>query len=154
MSSQAQTVLLLRLAILMAGACTVGRAEQKADEKPAVHQEAEEAPTIRHTDWREALHTEFKFTPATPPAPGDAAVPPPPVTETETNPEVVVLPKFEIKDNSPDYRELAQAQRPHDKRAETLRDRLGIGVHEHKFRHFSFGYATIFYIPVAFGFSW
>ena len=154
MYSQVQTVLLLRLAILMAVAGAVARADQKADEAIAVRQEPVGAPTIRHTDWRKELHTEFKFAPANPAAPGDAAVPAPLVTETETNPEVVVLPKYEIKDRAPDYRELAQANRAPDKREESIKQKLGIGVHEHKFRHFSVGYATIFFIPVAFGFSW
>ena len=148
---QAQSLQKICLAMFTVASLTICRADPKAVENVPVLQENENTPAVRHTDWRNALHVEFKYIPSTPANP---AVAPDATPEIPADSEVVVLPKYVVRDAAPDYRELEKSMRPPSMGADKVMEKLGIGVHEVKFRHFSIGCATIFFLPVSLGLSW
>ena len=152
--SKSRTLLMIRLVMLTVASLTICRADHKAVENPPFIQEIESAPVVRHTDWRKALHTEFKFTPTALPEP--AVVPPEVVRETPVNPDVVVLPKYVVRDAAPRFRELERVIRNEEEnaRAETLCRKLGICTHAFKYKNVIFGYKTLFFIPMSFGAAW
>ena len=154
MFSHAQTLPQIRLILLLAASLTICRADPKAVENQHVLQAIENAPVIRHTDWRKALHAELKYTPTAPPDP--AVVPPEVVRETPANPDVVVLPRYVVRDAAPRFRELERVIRNEEEnaRAETLCRKLGISTHAFKYKNVIFGYKTLFYIPISFGAAW
>lgn len=127
------------------------RADPKAVENILVTQETDNTAEVSQMDWHKALHSEFKYTPTTPPIP---AVLSEAISETPAKLDVVVLPKYVVRGATPRYREFENAMRSSNKDADKVMEKLGIGVHAVKFRHFSFGCATIFFIPVSLGMSW
>ena len=137
----------------MVASLTICRADPKAVENPPVLQEIENASVVRQNHWRQALHAEFKYTPATPP---DPAVPPEAVRATPANPDVVVMPKYVVRDTARSYRELAKVIRDEeeDARSEALNRKFGVRTHVFKYKKVIFGYRTLFFIPVAFGAAW
>ena len=153
MTSRAQSLPLIRLTILTVASLTTCRADPKAAESSLVPQETQSATAVRHIDWRKALNAEFKYTPATPP---DPAVLPEAVRETPANPDVVVLPKYVVRDAPRGYRELERVIRneEEDARSEAFNRRFGIRTHVFKYKNVIFGYNTLFFIPVAFGAAW
>ena len=152
MSSQAQSLLLIRLAMFTVASLAICRADPKADENGPVLPETENAPTVRHSDWRKAFHADFKYIPRTAANP---AIAPEATLEKPASSDIVVLPKFVVRDAAPNYRELEKAMRSQSQVTENVMvKRLGIGKHVVNFRHFSVGCYTIFFIPVAGGISW
>jgi hypothetical protein len=153
MTSRAQSLPLIRLTILTVASLTICRADPKAAESLLVPQETQSTTAVRHIDWRKALNAEFKYTPATPP---DPAVPPEAIPETPANPDVVVLPKYVVRDAPRRYRELERVIRDEeeDARSEALNRKFGIRTYVFKYRKVIFGYKTLFFIPVGFGAAW
>ena len=152
MSSPTQSLPLIRLIILSVASLTICRANSPAVENSLVPQETPSAPAVRHTDWRKTLQAEFKYTQTSMPNP---SVPAEAMSETPTNPDVVALPKYVVRDAAPDYRELEKAFRSQSQVTENvMMKKLGIGEHVVNFRHFSMGCYTIFFIPVSAGISW
>ena len=141
------------LIVLMVASLTICRADPKSVENLPVLQEIENAPTARHTDWRKVLHAELKFTPTSPP---DPEVAPEVNYETPANPDVVVLPKYVVRDAALNFRELERVIRNDDDnaRSEALNHKLGIRTHAFKYKKVMYGYKTLFFIPVAFGAAW
>ena len=121
-SSQVQSLLLIRLAMFTVASLAICRGDPKPVENGPVLQEIENAPTVRHSDWRKVFHAEFKYIPSTP---ADPAVAPEATPETPASPDVVVLPKFVVRDAAPDYRELEKAMRSWSKGANKVLKKLG-----------------------------
>jgi len=153
MTSRAQSLPLIRLTVLTVASLTICRADPKTTESLLVPQETQSTTAVRHIDWRKALNTEFKYTPATPP---DLAVPSEAIPETPANSDVVVLPKYVVRDAPRRYRELERVIRDEeeDARSESINKKFGIRTHAFKYKNVMFGYRTLFFIPVAFGAAW
>jgi hypothetical protein len=151
--SQAQTLLIIRLAMVTVASLTICRADPKVVENMPSLQEIIKAPAIHHSDWRKALHAEFKYTPTTL---SDSPAPPEVIYETPANPDVVVLPKYVVRDAAPGFRELERVIRNEEEnaRSETLCRKLGISIHAFKYKNVIFGYKTLFFIPMSFGAAW
>lgn len=145
-------MLLIHLALFTVASLAICRADSKSVENVPVLQEIENAPAVRHSDWHKALHAEFKYIPSTL---ADPAVAPEATPVKPADPDVVVLPKFFVWGTAHNYRELEKAMLyPSTGGADEAMRKLGIGKHEIKFRHFSIGYGTIFFVPVILGISW
>jgi hypothetical protein len=151
MFSRAQSLPLIRLIILIVTSLTICRANPKEGANFLVPPDNQGAPAVHHTDWRKTLQVEFKYTPTAPP---DPAIPPEALIETPANPDVVVLPKYVVRETASDYHELEKALHSSMKSENKVLKKLGIGPHEVKFRHFSMGCYTLFFIPVAGGLRW
>lgn len=151
MFSQDQALRRIRLLIAMRVTLTICRADPEAVEKLLIPQEIRSARVVHSTDWRKAVQAEFKYTP---PTSSQSSVAVEDIRETPVDDKIVVLEKFVVRDAATDYRELEKVTRPPRKGANKVMKKLGIGVHEVKFRDFTFGAATIFYLPVAVGISW
>jgi hypothetical protein len=110
----------------------------------------ENVPEARQTDWRNALHAEFKYIPVTLPNP---AVPPKTVREAPPNPNVVVLAKYVVRDAAPGLWDLGKVFRDEeeDARSETLNKKIGFGTYTFRHKKTTFGFKTLFFIPIEFG---
>ena len=153
MTSRAQSLPLILLTILAVASLTICRADPKVAESSLVTQETQSTTAVRHIDWRKALNAEFKYTPTTPP---DPAVPSEAIPETPADPDVVVMPKYVVRDAPRVYRELERVFRDEEEnaRSEALNRKFGIRTHVFKYKNVIFGYKTLFFIPVAFGAAW
>ena len=121
-SSQVQSLLLIRLAMFTVASLAICRADPKAVENGPVLPETENAPTVRHSDWRKAFHADFKYIPRTAANP---AIAPEATLEKPASSDIVVLPKFVVRDAAPDYRELEKAMRSWSKGANKVLKKLG-----------------------------
>jgi len=113
-------------------------------------QESPSAAAGGKSEWREELRSEFQF------HPGSS------VTETKTtsqpavDPNVVTLPPFIVRETREivDLRSLHGdiLQQEADAHSTAIMNKLGTGEYVKTLGKVDFGVATIFYIPVAFGF--
>ena len=120
--------------------------------------DAQTAPAVHHTDWRKVIHAEFSATlapPTDPAVPSEVGPESLATSETPVDPDTLVLSKFVVRGPAPNFRELEKDLRAQRMNVENVAmKKLGIGQHEAKFRHFSMGCYTIFFIPVVVGISW
>jgi hypothetical protein len=153
MCHQVQSSKLLCLAIFSVASLAICRADPKTVESRSAHQEIDSGPLVRRSDWRKALHAEFKYAPA---KQRNSAVPTGAPRETPTSPDIVVLPKYVVRDSAPGFRELERVLRDEeeDARSETINQKLGIRTHTFTYKNDILGYKTLFFVPIAFGAAW
>ena len=161
MSLLAHPVIVIWLVLLSFGLGVDCRADSGPVERGAVFP----APPVElarpHSEWRNVLRAEFKYTTAIPADPAGALpLPAAPALELSVASEIVVLPRFVVHEDTSSLRALDKdiragvASATEAAKQETVGKKLGIGLHEFKFKHVSFGCFTIFYIPIAAGMSW
>jgi hypothetical protein len=106
-------------------------------------------PNVRH-DMAQILQSEFKYSPASPKRP-DAE--PPKAVSTEG--DVVVMPKLMVLSSRINMRELERDIVRNQARAAAQKPKWGCGpLYQKDFGKVRFGVFSIFYVPVAIGFSW
>lgn len=113
--------------------------------------QAEDAPV--RSRMRHAVLDAFPYRP-----PADAPAPravPPPGSDGETDPEIVVLPQYDVSAQSARMeRNLARAIERSRGSGPINESRFGTGVHERDLGKVRAGATTILFVPVHLKFSW
>jgi hypothetical protein len=106
-------------------------------------------PKVRH-EMAQVLRSEFKYAPASPqPAEADAS------KEVATERDVVAMPKLTVLSSRINMRDLERDILKHQAQAEVQKPKWGCGrIYQKDFGKLRFGVISIFYVPVAIGFSW
>ena len=106
-------------------------------------------PKMRHETTR-VLQSEFRFDP-TLPRPTEANAP----TEVAGGREAIAMPAFTVLSSKINMRDLERDIVKNQARAQAQRPKWGCGpIYQKDFGKIRFGVFSIFYIPVAIGFSW
>jgi hypothetical protein len=104
---------------------------------------------VRH-EATQILQSEFRFDPA---LPRPAKAPPP--REVVGEREVIAMPTFTVLSSKINMRNLESDISKHQARAKAQKPKWGCGpIYQKDFGKIRFGVVSIFYIPVAIGFSW
>ncbi len=106
-------------------------------------------PKMNH-EMAQVLQSEFKYTPAPPEHP-EANAP----MEGSTKGDVIAMPKLTVLSSRINMRDLERDIRKHQAQAEVQKPKWGCGpIYQRDFGKLRFGVISIFYVPVAIGFSW
>jgi hypothetical protein len=106
-------------------------------------------PKIRH-EIAQVLQQEFRYSPVSPNAP-TAAVP----LERPPNTDAIAMPKLTVFSSRIRMRDLETEIVKHQAQAKAQKPKWGCGpIYQKDFGKIRFGVFSIFYIPVAIGFSW
>ena len=125
--------------VLAAAALVAGSARADERDPPKVRQE-----------MTQVLRSEFKFSPGLP-KPADADASP----EAPNGRDVIAMPKLTVLSSRINMRDLEREIRKHQAQAVAQEPKWGCGqIYQKDFGKIRFGVISIFYIPVAIGFSW
>jgi hypothetical protein len=125
--------------VLAAAALIAGQAPAGEGDPPKVRQE-----------MAQVLQSEFKYAPAPPIHPEADA---PRGVSTEGN--VVAMPKLTVLSSRVNMRNLEKDILKHQAQAEVQKPKWGCGpIYQKDFGKLRFGVISIFYVPIAIGFSW
>ena len=101
-------------------------------------------------EMAQVLQSEFKYAPVPPKNP-EANAP----LEVPTRGDVIAMPKFTVLSSRINMRNLERDILKHQAQAEVQKPKWGCGpIYQKDFGKLRFGIISIFYIPVAIGFSW
>lgn len=142
--------------ILTLALLTNGRAKSTERETPSSLEATKSAARVDNTDWRSALLAQFPYKPTGTVVATDPVVS---ILHAPVDPDVVILEPFVVREKGMKFREVERIFRGQEEsaRSEALDRRLGIEKHVFTFgrnQRFAYGYVSIFYVPVAAGFSW
>jgi len=148
-----------RLALIMLISLAICHAEPNSVKLPSVRHAPNLETGARPSDWRNSLQSEFKYVPTTKVA---SDVRPQSIPNALEDPDILVLPTFQVLDQTPHFRRLEKAIKSEEisarenKKVEAISRKLGIAQHVYRGRHWGVGYVSVFYIPVfaGFGASW
>jgi hypothetical protein len=109
----------------------------------------DDPPKVRH-DLAQVLQSEFKYDPA-PTMHPEADTP----KEVSTEGNVVAMPKLTVLSSRINMRDLEKDILKHQAQAAVQKPKWGCGpIYQKDFGKLRFGVISIFYVPVAIGFSW
>jgi hypothetical protein len=109
----------------------------------------DDPPKVRH-EMAQVLQSEFQYAPAPPKHP-EADAP----KEVSTEGDVIAMPKLTVLSSRINMRELERDIVRNQARAEAQKPKWGCGpICQKDFGKLRFGVYSIFYVPVAIGFSW
>jgi hypothetical protein len=109
----------------------------------------DDPPKVRH-EMAQVLQSEFKYAPALPKLPAADAT-----REVVTEGDVVAMPKLTVFSSKINMRDLERDIVRNQARAVVQKPKWGCGpIYQKDFGKVRFGVISIFYVPVAIGFSW
>ena len=110
--------------------------------------------TQTHAEMRRVIFESFRFDPESPAKNQEKPVPDPDLAQpVESDPELIVLPKFEIR-SRPLPRGLAEAIATSRPLEPQNHSRFGTGIHEKDFGKVRAYAVTVLYVPICLGLSW